>query len=371
MNAEEAVGVVAIGRNEGQRLRRCLESVLAQTPLAVYVDSGSTDGSVEVARELGAAVVELDADRPFTAARARNAGLRHLSSAQVIPEFVQVIDGDCELVDGWLASAGRIMQDGPRVAVVCGRRRERRREATIYNRLCDMEWDTPIGQVRSCGGDALLRLAAVEEVDGYREDLIAGEEPELCVRLRRQGWTVHRIDEEMTRHDAAMTRFGQWWRRAVRSGYASAEGRALHGRSPERHAVREVRSILLWTLVVPLAAIGLAIPTFGLGLLAGVAAYALLWTRVRRHRRRHGDRSGDASLYASFCVLGKFAELQGVWRCWSGRWRGRPAGLIEYKGVVQACPGPAARPLSRETGRDPDDGSPGTDRAGADERSDG
>src|SRR5687767_7045111 len=40
------VGVVAIGRNEDQRLVRCLESMPRTIRKAVYVDSGSTDDSV-------------------------------------------------------------------------------------------------------------------------------------------------------------------------------------------------------------------------------------------------------------------------------------------------------------------------------------
>src|SRR3954469_23114936 len=118
-------GVVAIGRNEGERLRVCLESALRASAHVVYVDSGSTDGSVAMARQLGAHVVELDMSTPFTAARARNAGVVKL--IEIVPdvEFVQFVDGDCEIVDGWLARALSECCANPQAAVVCGRRRER------------------------------------------------------------------------------------------------------------------------------------------------------------------------------------------------------------------------------------------------------
>ncbi len=185
--------------------------------------------------------------RPFTAARARNAGLARLSG----DGFVQLVDGDCELRPGWVAAALAAMAAHPRAVVVCGRRRERHPEASVWNRLCDREWDTPVGPALACGGDALMRLPALRAAGGFREDLIAGEEPELCLRLRRAGGEVWRIDAEMTLHDAAMTRFGQWWRRSRRAGHAFAEGAALHGAGPDRHWVAETRRALIWGRASP------------------------------------------------------------------------------------------------------------------------
>ncbi len=40
----------------------------------------------------------------------------------------------------------------------------------------------------------------------------------------------------------------------------------------------------------------------------------MLWLRVFCIRRSEGDASPDASLYATFCILGKFAEFVGVIR---------------------------------------------------------
>ena len=206
---ENKLGVVAIGRNEGERLRRCLSSVLPLVPATVYVDSGSTDGSNHMAVELGADVVDLDMTRPFTAARARNEGLRKLLLRHPDIAFVQFVDGDCEIVPGWLEAARDYLQDHPKHAVVCGRRRERHPDRSVYNRLCDEEWNTPVGDALSCGGDAMMRAPALQAVGGYRESMIAGEEPELCVRLRQAGWRIHRLDREMTLHDAAITHFSR------------------------------------------------------------------------------------------------------------------------------------------------------------------
>ena len=314
-----SVAAVAIGRNEGMRLVRCLASLQGRVGRIVYVDSDSTDSSVAAARSAGAEVVTLDMERPFTAARARNAGLARLNEGGV-PEFVQFLDGDCELQPGWIETALAFLAANPDVAVACGRRRERHPEASVYNRLIDREWDTAVGEARACGGDALMRVAALEAVGGFDPSLIAGEEPELCVRLRKAGWRIWRLDAEMTLHDAGMTRLGQWWKRAARAGHAYAEGAALHGRAPERHGVAGTRRALLWGAALPAAALlgTLATPLAPLLLLAYPA-------QVARLSRREGWTR------AAFLTLGKLPEAQGVltygWRRLTGR-RGR---LIEYK----------------------------------------
>jgi GT2 family glycosyltransferase len=245
-------GVVAIGRNEGERLRQCLQSVIGKVAGVVYVDSGSTDGSVAMAQAMGVLVVELDMSVPFTAARARNAGFARLLESLPQLAYIQFVDGDCEVVAGWLEHASEFLDNHDDVAVVCGRRRERYPQRSIYNALCDIEWDAPLGEVRACGGDALMRAAAFRAVDGFRPDMIAGEEPELCIRLRASGGRIWRLGEEMTLHDAAMLRFGQWWQRSKRAGYAFALGAYLHGRPPERHYVRHARRALFWGVALPL-----------------------------------------------------------------------------------------------------------------------
>ena len=313
------VGAVIIGRNEGARLVACLASFPGWVRPLVYVDSGSTDGSVAAARAAGAEVVALDMGTPFTAARARNAGLERLQALGGA-EFVQFVDGDCRLQPGWIEDAAAFLAARPEVAVVCGRRREVHPEASVFNRLCDAEWDTPVGEARACGGDALMRVAALTEVGGYDPGLIAGEEPELCVRLRQAGWTVWRIDREMTLHDAAMTRIGQWWKRTRRGGHAFAEGAAMHGAPPERHWVGETRRALLWGAVLPLVALlGLVVTPWAALILL---AYPL---QVLRLSRKLG---WERSFYL---VLGKFPEAQGALEFYLNRLRKRRAGLIEYK----------------------------------------
>jgi GT2 family glycosyltransferase len=299
------VGVVVIGRNEGDRLVRCLESVRGQAGSVVYVDSGSTDDSIAAARRLTNAVVELDMHTPFTAARARNAGLERLLEVGQALRYVFFVDGDCEVADTWLHTALQFLSAHPDYAIVWGRRREKFPERSIYNLLCDLEWqDYPLGETTACGGDAVARIEVIRSIGGFRADLICGEEPEMCVRLRKAGWRIYHLETPMTLHDAAMYRFGQWWKRMMRTGYAFAQGAALHGAPPERHYVRETWRVWIWGLGIPLAALCLA-PLLGFWALLVLIVYPAQLIRLSAMRPRHSN--SENWLRAAALLLGKFA----------------------------------------------------------------
>jgi len=333
------VGMVAIGRNEGQRLQRCLESLSGQARTIVYVDSGSTDGSLALANSAGAHVVQLDMSSPFTAARARNAGLERLMTVAGDTELVQFIDGDCELDSAWIVKATHVLRDQVDVAVVCGRRRERFPEVSVYNGLCDVEWDTPVGEARACGGDALMRTGAFRLVGGYDQAMIAGEEPDLCLRLKRQGFRILRLDAEMTLHDAAMKRWSQWWQRAVRTGHTTAELLAKYGAAPEHLRLRRALSALFWAVLYPLAWLALLLgalsthsaPLSAVALVAPLALYVQLLARVQRGCRRAGHSPAVARAYAVSCMLGKWPETWGMLLYSVRRITGRRPRWIEYK----------------------------------------
>ena len=322
------LGIVAIGRNEGDRFRRCLQSLLGRGAPIVYVDSGSTDGSIEYAREHAVEVLELDTSIPFTAARARNAGFDRIRELAPDVELVMFLDGDCEVDPEWLPTAERFLDEHEDYAVVCGRRRERYPDASVYNYLCDVEWNSPIGDTKSCGGDAMMRAEAFAAVGAFNATLIAGEEPELCVRLRRAGWKIRRIDHEMTLHDADVNRFSQWWTRMRRGGHAYAEGASMHGAPPERHSVKETRRVVMWGLVLPILAIAASAFTkaLSLGLLL---LYPLNLARIARRLSQQGE--PRPWTVATFLMLAKFPESLGWLRYQTGRLTGSRSKLIEYK----------------------------------------
>lgn len=326
---KETVGVVVIGRNEGERLIQCFESLQQTLSAIIYVDSGSTDGSVEAAKQRDIEVLSLDTSIPFTAARARNTGFEHLLTLYPHLQFVQFVDGDCEVVSGWLETAYHALENNSEIAVVCGRRRERFPNFSIYNQLCDLEWDTPVGEAKACGGDSMMRVKAFQEVEGFNANLIAGEEPELCYRLRQQEWKIWRLDAEMTLHDAGMTRFSQWWKRNVRAGYAYAAGSWLHGKEAERYRVKETMSNWFWGGTIPVIVISGLWWTQGFSLLI-LAIYPLLVAKIYRYQLQSYS-SSEARIYAVFCVLGKFPNVWGQFKFYWDQWRQQSSAIIEYK----------------------------------------
>jgi len=323
------IGAIAIGRNEGERLGVCLRSLVGAADRVVYVDSGSTDGSRGLAQSLGVEVVELDLSKPFTAARARNEGFARLLELSDEVEYVQFVDGDCELRSDWIEKAKTSLDADDRLAAVCGRRRERFPNASVYNKLTDIEWDTPVGNTKSCGGDVLFRVIALQEAGGYDPSVIAGEEPELCFRLRKSGWRIRRLDAEMTLHDAAMDSFDQWWKRA---GHAAAEGAWMHGRSPERFNIRRVIRPILWAGVLPFIATAAAFWTYGISIAALIIIYLLQRYRMSMRARMQGKSRDDARAVATFTLISQLAMLIGIVTFVFNRIRGRRTKIIEYKG---------------------------------------
>lgn len=303
------VGVVVIGRNEGERLRRCLRSA-AGWPV-VYVDSASSDDSVAIARAAGVEVVEIDASAPLSAARGRNAGLARL--IELLPEvrLVQFVDGDSELAASWIERGAAALAARADVAVVCGRRRERTPSASIFHRAAEVEWNAPPGDVPSCGGDALMRVEALRLAGGFDESVVAGEEPELCQRLRRHGFHIVRLDAEMTTHDSGDLGLPAWWARSVRSGYGSLDVASRFGE--DGLFVRQVRSTRVWSLGWPASVFAASLISPAAAALAFLALPLQMMRLALAARRRSGDWQ-TAMSYGVLTMIGKWAQLAGQLR---------------------------------------------------------
>lgn len=326
MSSIPTFGFVVIGRNEGARLSACLEALASHGAPVVYADSASSDDSMKRAAQAGATPVALDPARAMNAARGRREGFERMIHDHPATEFVQFLDGDCILHPGWIEQATAFLQQNLKAAATCGLRFERAPEASVYNRLCNEEWRTPVGIAEACGGDALMRVAAYREVGGFRDDLMAGEEPELCARLRAAGWQIWRIDAPMTEHDAKILHLRQWLRRAMRSGYGYAQVWSATRDLPARLYGRQMWSGLLWGLFFPLAAILLALVARAPVVLLVIPIAFFVQTARIAAKRNVAD--GFAWQRGALIMLSKPAEAIGVLRYFAGRKR---AVAIEYK----------------------------------------
>ena len=325
-------GCVIIGRNEAARLPATFASVQTEALPAVYVDSGSHDNSVELARSEGAKVVELDPARPFTAARARNEGLASLVHDWPDLTCVMFLDGDCRLEPRFVERAAAKMSRDDNIAVIVGHLREENEKHSIYTQMCGNEWKAPTGKIsdfNSFGGIMLVRIADFRAVGGFNPDMIAGEDPEFAIRLALAGRDAQRIDAPMAVHRADIIHFRQWWQRSVRGGHAMAHRYRLHGASVLQDSKRQYWSTIFWGGAVPACAILLAPFTGGLSLLL-MGGYVVLGLRMKARFRRDGADAMLASRLAGFGLLAKFANFVGVVRFWLHERSGKTQ-LVEYK----------------------------------------
>jgi glycosyltransferase involved in cell wall biosynthesis len=329
------IGVVIIARNEGDRLVTCLNSlqkyIFRGIPV-IYVDSGSTDNSCNFVSSRNIEIVNLDLSLPFTAARARNAGFERL--IEVCPEvqYVQFVDGDCEVVDGWIEAAYEQLDDNSLVAAVCGWRRERYPENSFFNRICNVEWHMGnLGETSNFGGDVMIRAKSFASVGGYNPKVIAAEDDELSVRLRQSEGIILRIDRDSTVHDANMHTIAQWWQRAKRCGYAYALVHSLHGSPPERKFAKEVKRTWIWGILIPGGALGLAWLTKGLSLLF-FCRYPLTALRVGLTTWHRGFSLEDSIPWGISCGFSVFPESLGLIKYNLDRWLNKELRIIEYKG---------------------------------------
>ncbi|MCP5380906.1 MAG: glycosyltransferase family 2 protein [Kordiimonadaceae bacterium] len=317
-------GVVIIGRNEGQRLKACIASVLnSGVKHIVYVDSCSSDGSAELAKSFKIDVVELDQEFPLTAARARNAGFKFLNETVDGLVYVHFIDGDCELDENWLENAIRAFEVSTDVAVICGRLREKYRELTLYNRLCDMAWYIKPGEINSCGGIATIRADIFHKHNGFNTNLIAGEEPEFYHRLRKAGRKIMCLDAPMGFHDAAMMHYKAWWIRSVRTGFSYANAVEWGRWAKER------KSLVIWGGLYPLILIAsfLKYPLLALFILV---LFPIQILRIYQGLKMPYS-PGDKFLYATFCMIDKIPEFLGFLKYHYVKMSGSKQNIIEYK----------------------------------------
>lgn len=330
-----AISVVVIGRNEDQRLARCLESIRlirgfdGESIQIIYVDSASKDGSPELASTYGAEVIIVHAERP-TAALGRNAGWRVAKS-----EFVLFLDGDTVLHPDFVKAASEPMLQDASIVAVWGHRREIHPEVSIYNRILDLDWVYAPGIAEFCGGDVLMRRRALEQVGGYDNELIAGEEPEMCRRMRARGYRILHIDHPMTGHDLQMTRLSQYWKRATRAGHAFAEiSRRFRDSDDPAWETDRKRNLLRGVFWAASLAIALIVSALRFTLLPLALWSALLIALSLRSAWKSRWKSHDVVtllLYGVHSHLQQIPICIGQLRYALDQRRGNRRALIEYK----------------------------------------
>lgn len=330
------IDCVVIGVNCEKTLGRCIESIRASDYAAekvhlFYVDGGSDDKSVDIARTAGVEVLSLGDAHP-TPGRGRNAGWKKGSSP-----LIQFVDSDTVMERDWLTKGVEAINDQD-VGAVQGYRVEMEPEKSVFNWLVSLEWNGPAGNADAFGGDVLIRRQILEETGGYDEILVAGEDPELSQRVRDKGWRILQLDTIMTHHDIAMFHISQYWRRAFRSGYGFAAIIDRGAGRKRRFWFTEFRRIVvrgggfLLFLCIACCSLLLALvfsavfwPLFVMSLLL---AFFLLFIprlfRVNAFERTMVLQQKEARIYAWHCSLVVLPDIFGVLRYFIGKALGKP-----------------------------------------------
>ncbi len=328
------VGVVVIGRNEASRIQVTLSAVIPRIANLVYVDSNSSDNSPAIGEAMGVDVVRVTQGR-MSAARGRRLGMEYLLQQNSDLEYIQFIDGDCELAADWIATAQHCLAAMPEVGGVTGRLRERHQSESLLLRLVAVDWDLPAGPTDVVGGISMMRVEALRQAGGWNDDLIAGEELDLSMRIRAAGYTLRRLDCDMCLHDMGLTRFSEFWKRTVRTGFAYAQLSWLHGRSGPRRWITRTIGALIYGLILPVMVLVGCFLHWSVSVLALAGIMALL-VRLIQWRMRQGDPLRIAAAYAALIAFCKTAQAIGALRFAAGMLLGRTPKIIEYKKPASA-----------------------------------
>jgi len=218
VNELPLISVVVIGINISEKVVNCLKSVKKSNYPnleIIYVDGGSSDDSVKKVRKLGnIKIIELKQENPAPG-RQRNEGWKNSKA-----DLVQFLDGDTILDPDWLINAIYEIKD--KKVAVCGYRRELYPNKNFYNFITDFDWGKSVGEIENIGGDILIKKSVLYECEGFDNNLIAGENSELSFKIKDKGYSIIRIDRNMTNH-AELNNFKRYFWRIFRHGYGHAE----------------------------------------------------------------------------------------------------------------------------------------------------
>ncbi len=325
------IDCVIIGINTEKTIEVCIRHLLDSryTRGAIrlyYVDGGSTDHSIDKARAFtGVNVIALHPKHP-TPGLGRNAGWRAGTSP-----LVQFLDSDAMVDPCWLDRAADALMENKKIGAVRGNRYERHPRASVFNWIGDLEWNGAPGICDAFGGDVMIRRPILEETHGYDEELVAGEDPELSLRIRKKGWQILQLDLPMCGHDLAMMHLSQYWKRGHRTGYGYAAVTTRWGVSTGGFWLRELfricvrgggfagftlAGILLGGVVHPLF-LTLLFP--GLVLLFYPFLFRVPWFMAHKQLKRE-----PAMVYALHCSLVVIPQFFGVKRFFWGKLFNRP-----------------------------------------------
>lgn len=236
------IDIVVVGANQSSILRLALEKLLA-TPYSrgalhfYYLDMGSIDGSLEIARGVEGVEVVSQGERSTTPGAGYNRGWRAGKSP-----YVQFLSLVCQIDGEWLERGIAAM--GREVGAAAGVVQPLHPEASIFNWLHAIEWRH---KSPSCGmgRNFLIRRELLEQLDGFDEQIPFGLIRDLSEKIDSSAWRRVQLGELMATCNLGTRRFRDWFREGVEDGEGRAALRYKEGGWPSLFGAHDLRQILI------------------------------------------------------------------------------------------------------------------------------
>lgn len=225
------ISVIIPVRNDAARLAVCLRSLREQLYPSqrwelIVVDNGSTDTSREVARQWGATVLCFPG---LTVGALRNRGVAASSG-----DILAFVDADHELPPDWLHHGLAALEAEEGVAAV-GAPCDVPMHATWVQRCWGVHRLRRRGRhiTRWLGaGNLFVRREAFVRAGGFREDLVAAEDVDLCLRLTQKAGKVVCDPAIVNRHHGEPATLWQFIRKEYWRGSSGLRAFVAQGMPP-------------------------------------------------------------------------------------------------------------------------------------------
>jgi glycosyltransferase involved in cell wall biosynthesis len=195
---------IIVARNEEKNIERCILSVIRA--LCVYpetevllVDSCSNDETINVASKLSTRIIRLRSDWPQSPSAGRFLGVLNTSG-----RFILFIDGDMELIPGWLECAVDFLEKDDSAAAVVGRLYDRfqNKDGSSSSPSIGVEFKKMIGTQTThfVPGSALFKRDILLKAGNFDPFLMAEEEADISDRIERLGFKLYFFDKDAVYH---------------------------------------------------------------------------------------------------------------------------------------------------------------------------
>lgn len=304
------VSVVVIGRNEEKHLEACFRSIFDMDyPLdkleIIYVDTGSRDQSVNIAKKFNVKIAEEQSNFP-SAGLARNRGIEEARY-----EIIHFVDGDMTADRDYLKSA-ITMLNKDNIACVIGDVSEQNTDTSFIANVLHYPWrKRKKGFVDAPGAGGTFLRSALREVGGYNPFILKGQETELGFRLRQKGYQIYKVETRMGTHDYAIHDIRSLVKHSYTMGKSYGKILTLPPQQSYSDFIVHARNLLIQGVIL-LAVILFLLITKKLLFLLAIPVILLIYVTILHLKEYYSHRDWYAPVYYLLMHFSKPIVLCGL-----------------------------------------------------------